>query len=58
MFQPAIKKRVYAAMLITEKKDLDNGKKIYCHSDRSLDFSVIIPRCYKDVCQQFLSSHS
>ena len=34
MFQPAIKKCVYAAMLITGKKDLDNGKKIYRYSDR------------------------
>ena len=29
-----------------------------CYSDKLHDFSVTIPRCYKDVCQQFLSSHS
>ena len=29
-----------------------------CYSDRFHDFSVTIPWCYKDVCQQFLSSHS
>ena len=28
------------------------------YSDRLHDFSVTIPRCYKDVCQQFLSLHS
>ena len=28
------------------------------YSDRLHDFSVTIPRCYKNVCQQFLSSHS
>ena len=28
------------------------------YSDRLHDFAVTIPRCYRDVCQQFLSSHS
>ena len=28
------------------------------YSDKLHYFSVTIPRCYKDVCQQFLSSHS
>ena len=28
------------------------------YSDRLHYFSVTNPRCYKDVCQQFLSSHS
>ena len=28
------------------------------YSYRLYDFSVTIPICYKDVCQQFLSSHS
>ena len=27
------------------------------YSDRLHDFSVTIPRCYKDVCQQFLPLH-
>ena len=28
------------------------------YSDRLQDFSVTIPRCYKDLCQQFFPSHS
>ena len=29
-----------------------------CYFDRLHDFAVTVPRCYQDICQQFLSSHS